>query len=110
MGQAQHYGFAIYEEFAIHGVGVARGYAIPAVRKAAAVGVIGDFGADVEGAYEIAHGAYVGDGIRAFGFGGGHEFARAILFAHAYFFALRLAVALHRGAGSCARGDAEALI
>src|ERR1700683_1126055 len=59
MSQAEHDVAAVHEEFAIHGVGVAGGDAIPTVREAAAIDVVGYFGGNVEGADEITHRADV---------------------------------------------------
>src|SRR6202167_4660394 len=59
MSQTEHDVAAIHEEFAIHRIGVAGGDAIPTVREAAAIDVVGYFGGDVAGADENTHRADV---------------------------------------------------
>ncbi len=61
VSQAEHDAFSIHEKFAIDGVAMARGDAVPAMREAAAVNVIGNFGFDLEGADELAHRAKIGN-------------------------------------------------
>src|SRR6185437_11927 len=64
MREAQDHGFSIHVELAIHGIAVARGDRVPAMRKGAAIDAIGDLGRNIEGADEFAHGAGVGNGGR----------------------------------------------
>src|SRR5260370_27395984 len=59
MSQSQHYTLAIDEKLAIHSIGVARRDSIPAVRKPAAIQVIGHLRRHVKRANEITHRADV---------------------------------------------------
>ena len=59
--QPEDNGPAIDEKFRVDGIGVARGDAVPHVRKAAVVDDVSEFGWDVERADECAHRADIGD-------------------------------------------------
>jgi hypothetical protein len=57
MRKAHHHDVAVDKKFGIDGIAVARGNAVPQVRKPAFIGVAGEFGSDFEGAYKFFHGA-----------------------------------------------------
>src|SRR5215472_16418464 len=60
--QPQDRALAIDEEFAIHGVAVPRGNAVPAMRELALVAVISHFRGHVESVDELAHRACIRNG------------------------------------------------
>ena len=60
MREAEDYAFSVHGEFAIHGVTVASGDRVPAMRKTAVVNEIGNFRGHVESTDKFAHRARVG--------------------------------------------------
>ncbi len=72
--ETKDHSFSVDDEFAIHGVAMARGDGVPTMRKMAVVNEIGNFRRHVEGADKFAHRARVGDGRirRSFGHESGY--------------------------------------